>query len=164
MLGMGVDRLTNGVDMKNGGLVFFVILFGLLIAGAGVLGNYDPVTPEIAHSQAALTVGTGLTAGIETALNWMFKLALGGVCAGFGVAAFNEMRKGYKLWKRQAQAGRWQGGPNANYVQSQSSTRFSLQDKLILALTGRDGGREMSGRVTSRQPIQDDDDDLNIEL
>ena len=163
---MGVDRLTNGVDMKNGGLVFFVILFGLLIAGAGVLGNYDPVTPEVAHSQAALTVGTGLTAGIETALNWTFKLALGGVCAGFGVAAFNEMRKGYKLWKRQAQAGRWQGGPNAGYQRQPQSPRVTTTDKLLLMLAaGRDGGREISGR----RPFdyaqgERDDDDLDIEL
>lgn len=151
--------------MKIDNLVVFFVVFGLLIAGSFALGNYDQVMPEMAHSQAALTVGTGLTAGISTALNWMFKLALGSVCAGFGVAAFNEMRKGYKLWKRQTNAGRWQGGPNAGYQRQAQSPRATMTDKLLLMLAaGRDGGREMSGRVMSRQPIQDDDDDLDIEL
>jgi len=149
--------------MKNGGLVMFIGFFILLIAGASVLGSYDQITPQMAHGQAALTVGTGLTAGISTALNWAFKLALGGVCTGIGIAAFNEVRKGYKLWKRQAQAGRWQGGPNANYQKQAQGPKLRREDLLLLALAG--GQRqEMSGRVTSRQPIQDDDDDLRIEV
>jgi hypothetical protein len=150
--------------MKISGLVFFVVLFVLLIAGASVLGSYDPVMPEMAHSQAALTVGTGLTAGISTALNWMFKLALGGVCTGFGFAAFNEARNGYKLWKRQANAGRWQGGPNAGYQRQAQSPRATMTDKLLLMLAAGNHRQEMSGRVMSRQPIQDDDDDLRIEV
>lgn len=152
--------------MKISGMVVFVVLFILLIAGTSVLGNYDSVTPEMAHSQAALAVGTGLTAGISTALNWMFKLALGGVCTGFGIAAFNESRKGYKLWKRQSQSGRWQGGPNAGWQKQPQGPKLRREDLMLLALSGKFGQSNLSTmpRMNARLSTDNDDDELDIQL
>lgn len=146
----------------NSGLVLFAILFVLLIALSVTLGSYDTITPAVTHGQMSLSIGEGWTTGIGTALDWIFKLAVGGIFTGFGVAAFNEARKAYKLWKRSAQAGRWQAGPNANFQRGQSAPKLNKQDMLLLALSGRLPQAERP--AISYQPAQQDDDDLGIEV
>ena len=148
---------------KQGFEIFmFVALFGILLAGAFVMGNYDPITLATSYSQAQLQLGNDLSAGIGTAASWIFKLILGATCTGFGIAAYSEISKTYKLWKRQANAGRWQGGPGANFQKAPSSPRMNKQDLMLLALSGRLPQNERPA-ITYQQP-QAEDDDLRIEM
>ena len=156
----------------DGGLVIFAVLFLVVIAVSMALGSYNPMTPAIARGQAQLTLGDGWTTGISTAFNWIFKLAVGGIFTGFGVAAFNEARKAYKLWKRTAQAGRWQAGPNANFQRQPAATKFNKQDMLLLALSGRLPGLDTNGNVSTSSTTRSysttsaarDEDELDIEM
>lgn len=149
----------------DGGLVIFTVLIVVVIAVSVTLGSYDPMTPAIARGQAQLAIGDGWTTGISTAFGWIFKLAVGGIFTGFGIAAFREARKAYGLWKRTAQAGRWQGGPNANWQRSQpQGQKFTKQDMLLLALSGR---LPQSERTPSSMRFAQDergDDELDIEM
>lgn len=149
----------------DSGLVFFTVLFLVVIAVSVALGSYDPMTPAIARGQAQLTLGDGWTTGISTAFNWIFKLAVGGIFTGFGVAAFNEARKAYSLWKRMAQAGRWQGGTNANWQRSQpQGQKFTKQDMLLLALSGRLPQNERPSTALRLAQDERGDDELDIEM
>jgi hypothetical protein len=127
-----------------------------------VFGNYDPITTAVPQAQTAMTIGTTATNWLETGMTWLVNLAIGSVCAGFGLAAFHEAHKAYKLWKRNAQAGRWQAGPNANYSRQTQSPKLSKQDMLLLALSGRLPQNERP--MTSYQLPTQDDDDLRIEM
>jgi hypothetical protein len=99
-------------------------------------------------------------------LDLIFKLALGGVCAGFGVAAFNELRKVYRLWKRNAQSGRWTPGPNANWQRTPATPKLSKQDLLLLALSGRLPGLDTTGKtpVYSTTDKVSEENELDIRL
>jgi hypothetical protein len=149
---------------QSSGLFTFTILFLAVIAASVVLGSYDPIAPTVAHGQAELAIGAGWMTGISAASSWIFKLALGGIFTGLGVAAFGEGRKAYKLWKRNAQAGRWQSGPNANFQRNPATgPKLTRQDMLLLALSGRlpnDGKGPTFSTVNAPQ----DDDELGINL
>lgn len=149
---------------QSAGLFIFIILFLAVIIASVALGSYDPIAPTVAHGQAELAIGADWTTGISAVSSWIFKLALGGIFTGIGVAAFGEGRKAYKLWKRNAQAGRWQSGPNANFQRAPSTgPKLTRQDMLLLALSGRlpnDGKGPTFSAVNSQQ----DDDELGINL
>jgi len=150
--------------MKNiGGLVLFGAVFITIIAVSFAVGNYDPISAAVAQGQTQIAAGPTVTTWLSAGMNWLLGVAIGGFCIGFGVAAFNEVRKAYRLWKRQTQAGRWQAGPNAQFQRSQSvGPKLSRQDMLLLALSGR---LPQAERPTATfQPNQSDDDDLNIEI
>lgn len=146
----------------DGTLIFFVLLLLAVVGFAFVLGNSNPITPAVAQGQMQMTLGHDLTGWINSATSWIFKLALGGVCAGFGAAAFNEFRKAYKLWKRNSQTGHWTSGPNANWQRSPSAPKLSKQDMLLLALSGRLPQNERS--ATTLRSAQDEEDQLDIRL
>ncbi len=124
--------------MKTDGiLIVFVLLILAVVGFAFVLGNSDPITPAVTQGQTQMALGYDVASWLNSALGWIIKLAFGSVFAGFGVALFNELRKVYGLWKRNAQAGRRQPGPNANWQRSSPTPRLSKQDMLLLALSGR---------------------------
>ncbi len=153
--------------MKNPGMLIYVALFAGVIIASVALGGYDPITPAVPEAKAALLVGPQAAGWIGGGLNWLVGLVIGGVCTGFGVAAFREIYKAYSLWKRDATAGRWQSGPNANWQRPQAQgAKLSRQDMLLLALSGRlPGGVDPSGKApfysTTSSP---DEDELNIQL
>lgn len=147
---------------NNNGLLLFTTLFVLLIAAANLLGNYDPIVTSVPKAQAAMVIGAQATDWVETGLRWIAGLALGAVCTGFGAAAFGEARKAYRLWKRSAQAGRWQSGPNANWQRQPQSPKLTKQDMLLLALSGRLPQNERP--ITRFVQDEHDDDELGIQL
>jgi hypothetical protein len=159
-----MDDLEGDQEMKiEGGLVLFAVMFAVVIGASVAFGSYDSITPAVTRSEMKLTIGDSWTSGISAAGSWIFKLALGSVCAGFGVAVFNEVRRAYKLWKRSAQAGRWQAGPNANFQRSQTGTKFNKHDMLLLALSGR--LPEASGKTPIYSTVNaHEEDQLDIEM
>ena len=147
----------------DGGIIFFMALFAAVIAVSVALGNYDPITMTVPRAQTAMTIGTTATNWVEAGLRWLIGLAIGGICMGIGSTAFREMSEAYQLWKRNAQAGRWQSGPNAQFQQKPpQSPRWTRQDKLLLAMFGRSPMKERT-TFTAAQSDQDDDR-LNIEM
>ena len=147
--------------MKNTGLLSFMFVFLVMIAVSFAFGSYDPITTAVPQAQTAMVIGSTATNWLETAWNWLIGLAVGGIFTGMGVAAFREISKAYKLWKRNSQAGRWQAGPNAQFQRQPSqSPRVSVQDKLLLALAGRIPTNERS----FIQPVQQPNDDLYIDI
>jgi hypothetical protein len=147
----------------DGTLIIFIVLIAALVGGAFMLGNVDPITPAVTQGKMQLTVGHTAAEWINSIAGWFLKLAVGGVCGGFGLALFNEAHKAYRLWKRNAQAGRWQPGPNANWQARQpSAPKLSKQDMLLLALSGRlpaDGRPSLNMTSTAG-----DEDQLDIRL
>ena len=146
------------------GMIFFLILFALVIVVSIAFGSYDTITGAVPRAQTAMAIGTTATNWLETSMRWLVGMAIGGVCMGVGAAAFREASEAYKLWKRNAQSGRWSPGPGAQFQKqpSQQSTKWTLQDKLLLLLGGR--FPPMNGPVTHNQPTQQDDDRLDIEM
>jgi hypothetical protein len=137
-------------------------LFLALIAAVNLLGSYDPITPAVPQAQTAMMIGGQATSWLGASLKWIFGLTLGAIGTGIGWAMFGEARKACRLWQRQAQAGRWNGGPNANWQRQPSTPRLSKQDMLLLALSGRLPQGERPA-VTYQAPAQADDD-LFIEM
>ncbi len=157
-------RSYQGEDMKTDGmLIIFVLLIMAVVGIAFVLGDSDSITPVVVQGQMQMTLGHNATSWINSVMGWIIKLALGSVFAGFGVALFNELRKAYGLWKRNAQAGRWQPGPNANWQRPSSTSRLSKQDMLLLALSGRlPQGERPSVQVS--QEDRHEENELDIRL
>lgn len=147
---------------NNSGLLLFTALFVLLIATANLLGNYDPIVSSVPKAQAAMVIGAQATDWVEYGLRWIIGLALGATFTGFGVAAFGEARKAYRLWKRSAQAGRWQSGPNAQWQKQPQNPKLSRQDMILLALSGRLPQSERP--ITRLAGDEHDDDELGIQL
>jgi hypothetical protein len=148
------------------GLIVFSVLIVIVVIAATMLGNYDPITSATARGEMQLALGHNLTAGMDAALGWLVKIAVGCIFTGIGIAAFNEFKKAYGLWKRNAQAGRWQPGPNANFQRQPTGAKLSRQDLLLLALSGRlPGGLDARGRVPNISAAQEqDDDELDIQI
>ncbi len=147
----------------DGTLIIFVLLILAVVGFAFVLGNSDPITPAVAQGQMQMTLGQDVTSWINSAMGWIIKLALGSAFAGFGVALFNELRKAYGLWKRSAQMGRWQPGPNANWQRSLSTPRLSKQDMLLLALSGRlPQGERPSVQVSQEDHHEENELDIRL--
>lgn len=154
---------NEGEDMKTDGtLVIFVLLILAVIGIAILVGNSDPITSAVTQGQQRVTLGHDVTNWINSATGSIFKLMLGSAFAGFGAALFNELRKAYRLWKRNAQAGRWQPGPNANWQRTSSTPKLSKQDLLLLALSGRlPQGERPSVHVSQEDQ---EENELNIRL
>jgi len=147
----------------DGTLILFVLLLLAVIGFAFVLGNANPIAPAAAQGQTQLLFGHQAASWIEGGLGLIFKLAFGSVFAGFGFALFNEMRKAYSLWKRNAQSGRWQPGPNANWQRSSSTPKLSKQDLMLLALSGRLPQGERPSVQVSQEGHQEENE-LDIRL
>ena len=158
------SKSNQGEDMKTDGtLIIFVLLIMAIVGVAFVLGNSNSITPVVAQGQMQMTLGHNTTSWINSVMSWIIKLALGGVFAGFGAALFNELCKAYSLWKRNAQAGHWQPGPNANWQRPSSTSRLSKQDMLLLALSGRlPQGERPSVQVS--QEDRHEENELDIRL
>lgn len=150
--------------MKTDGTLILFVLLLLAVAGfAFALGNYDPITAATTQGQMQMTLGHDATDWINSTLGWILKLAVGSMCAGFGIALFNNLRKAYGLWKRTVQMGRWQPGPNANWQRTASTPKLSKQDLLLLALSGRlPPGERPSVQVS--QPAHQEENELDIRL
>jgi len=149
----------------DGALVIFILLIMAVVGFAFVLGNSSSITPVTTQGRMQMTLGHDVTSWINAAVSAIFKLALGGVFAGFGIAAFNEFRKAYRLWKRNAQGGRWTPGPNANWQRSPSAPKLSKQDMLLLALSGRLPGFDTRvPRYSTSEKTEDKEDQLDIRL
>lgn len=146
-------------------IAIFMIVFAALAVSSVVVGQSDAIGSELPRAQVAMAIGGAATGWLSTAMNWLVGLVIGGICTGVGVAAFGEISKAYKLWKRQAQAGRWQSGPNAGWQKQPAAPKLNRQDLLLLALSGR--LPQGSSRVVSNSAsdyTQSNDDDLGIEM
>lgn len=149
----------------DSGLALFTLLFVVIIAASVMMGNYDAITPAVTHAKSDLAIGSTWTNGLGTAMTWLFKLSLGATLTGFGVAAFHEAWKAYKLFKRNSQAGRWQSGPNAYWQKSESQgPRLTKNDLMFMSLLERtpDRLRSWIKPGLAKREDEDDEDELDI--
>jgi hypothetical protein len=120
------------------GLIFFVLVFLLLIGASMYMGNADTIAPTVAQARADLVIGETPVQVIKAGAAWAVKLLLGAVFTGIAAAAFTEIRKAYKVWKRNGTMRRWQSGPNAQWQQSTPRTpTLSKADLFTMLLAGR---------------------------
>lgn len=127
--------------MENNGLFIFLLVF-LLIAVAGIgLANRNQIMPAVAQAEASASIGTETFLAVEKGAALFLKLLAGATITGVAAAVWSETRKAYKAWKRSAQTGRWQSGPNARWQtttpKAPSEPRLTRQDLMLLALSGK---------------------------
>jgi hypothetical protein len=155
--------------MENNGLFVFLLVF-LLIAVAGIgLANQNQIMPAVAQAEASASIGTETFLAMEQGAALLLKLLVGATVAGVAAAAFRETRKAYNAWKKNAQTGRWQGGPNARWQttapKTQSEPRLSRQDLMLLALSGRYPAASGAPKLNLRKPRSEaSDEELDVVL
>jgi hypothetical protein len=141
--------------MEKYGLAGFIFIFGLIVIAAVGLGNSDQIAPAVARAQIGMAVGEPAAEAFTGGAALVVRLLIGGVAAGVASAVFVEARKGYRLWKRQAQSGRgWKSGPNAQWQKQPSQPQLSRQDLMLLALSGKYPIEKLNRKVN----VQTEDD------
>ena len=149
----------------NQGLIGFVVVFVLVVAIGWMLGSQDQITPIVAEAQAGAAIGGTTVMALEKVGSLVLKLLLGAVVAGVATGAFSEFKSAYKAWKKSAQAGRWTGGPNANFKKQPAEPKLRREDLMLLALADRlPRGTATRMNVGRARRDASDDDDLNIEM
>lgn len=147
------------------GLLFFIIVFVALI-GAGVyMGNADQITPTIAQAQAEMSIGVAPVQVLEKGASWLLKLFGGALFTGIVAASFTELRKVYKLWKRNWTMRRWQSGPNAQWQQSAPRTpSLTRADLFTMLLAGKVPENNRINPRVSPNRVSDDDEAIDLEF
>ena len=151
--------------MMDKGMLFFIAVFVLLI-GAGIYqGNADQITPNVAQAQADLAIGETPVQVIKAGAAWGVKLLLGAVFTGIAAASFTEIRKAYKLWKRNGTMKRWQAGPNAQWQPHAPRTpTLSKADLFTMLLAGKlPENNRINPRVNMNR-VSTEDDDIELEF
>jgi hypothetical protein len=124
--------------MMNKEMIGFLLVFVLLIGASVYMGNADMIAPTVAQAQAGLVIGETPVQVIKAGASWVVKLLLGAVFTGIAAAAFTEIRKAYKVWKRNGTMRRWQAGPNAQWQQQAPRTpSLTRADLFTMLLAGR---------------------------
>ncbi len=150
--------------MDGSGLLAFLVLFIVIAAAAFGLANFDGITPAVAQAEAGVAIGATTTMALEQVAALVLKLLLGATVTGVALAVFAEVRKAYRAWKRNAQMGRWQGGPNAHYQRQAAEPRLTRQDLMLLALAGRYPADKAAARPRVQRETDQDSDDLDVIL
>ena len=146
------------------GLIVFVIVFFLLAAAGWSIANMNQITPIVAEAQAGAAIGGTTVIALEKGASLLLKLLVGAIVTGFAAAVFTEARKAYALWKRSARAGRWTGGPNANFQKQPAEPKLRREDLMLLALGGKYPVRTASRPTVGRTRGEPSDDDLDTAL
>lgn len=151
--------------MMDKGLLFFVLVFVALIAAGVYMGNADQITPTIAQAQAEMSIGVAPVQMIEQGASWIAKLFGGALFAGITAAVFTEIRKAYKLWKRNGTMRRWQSGPNAQWQQSAPRTpSLTRADLFTMLLAGKVPENNRINPRVSPNRVSDDDEAIDLEF
>ncbi len=146
------------------GILGFLLLFVLLIAGSQVFGSFDQITPAVAEAQADLSLGTGTVQVVKKGASLVFSLLIGAIVTGVAAAAFSEARKFYKTWKRNGLTRRWQAGPNAQWQQNTPKTpSLKREDLLLLALAGKSPATATNSKRGAMR-VEEQDDDIDLEF
>jgi hypothetical protein len=148
------------------GLIAFVVVFFLLVFAGWTIANQNQITPIVAEAQAGAAIGGTTVIALEKGASLLLKLVLGAVVAGVATGAFSEFKSAYKAWKRTAQAGRWQGGPNANFQKQTAEPKLRREDLMLLALGGKYPVNGSPTRISAARSRKEttDAEELNIDL
>jgi uncharacterized membrane protein YdcZ (DUF606 family) len=155
--------------MENNGLFVFLLVF-LLIVLAGIgLANQNQIMPAVAQAEASASIGTETFLVMEKGVALLLKFLVGAIVAGVAAAAFGETKKAYNAWKKSAQTGRWQGGPNARWQttapKAPSEPRLTRQDLMLLALSGKYPAASGTPKLNLRKTRSEaSDEELDVVL
>lgn len=155
------------MDDARGFMVFIVVF--LLIAGAGIgLANQNEIMPAVAQAEASASIGTETFLAMEKGAALLLKLLVGATAAGVAAAVFSETKKAYNAWKKSAQTGRWQGGPNARWQtttpKAPSEPRLTRQDLMLLALAGKYPAMGGATKLNLRKMRSEASDDEQLDV
>lgn len=149
------------------GLMFFIVVFLALIGASVFQGNSETIAPTMAQAQADLAIGETPVQVITAGASWVVKLLLGAVFTGIAAACFTEIRKAYKVWKRNGTMKRWQAGPNAQWQQQPPRTpTLSKADLFTMLLAGRlpENNRIKPQLGMNRGTSSDEDESVWLEI
>jgi len=150
----------------NKEMIGFIVVFVLLIGASVFQGNADTIAPTVAQAQADLAIGETPVQVIKASLALGLKLSLGAIFTGIAAACFTEIRKAYKVWKRNGTMKRWQSGPNAQWQQAPRTPTLSKADLFTMLLAGRlpENNRIKPQLGTNRGTSSDEDESVWLEI
>lgn len=149
----------------NKDMIGFMLVFVLLIGASVYQGNADTIAPTVVQAQADLAIGETPVQVIKAGAGWLIKLFGGAMFTGVAVAAFTEIRKAYKLWKRNGTMKRWQAGPNAQWKpQAPRTPTLSKADLFTMLLAGKLYENNRINPRVNMNRVSTEDDDIELEF